>query len=137
VILSRTGEYALRAVLHLAKGGADAQMRVDDIAQALSVPRNYLSKILHELGRAGVLTSSRGPHGGFRLAKPAESLYLAEVVSRFDPLESNPTCLLGREGGCSDEDPCAAHGRWREISARLVSFFRETTLADLLDHERP
>ena len=134
MILSRTAEYALRAVLHLANGGEDAQMRVDDIARALSVPRNYLSKILHELGRAGVLTSSRGPRGGFRLAKSADELSLADVVGRFDPLNSEPACLLGREGGCSEEDPCAAHASWREISGQLVTFFRETTLAELLDH---
>lgn len=110
-------------------------MRVDDIARALSVPRNYLSKILHELGRAGVLTSSRGPGGGFRLARPAEQLVLEEVVGPFDPLDERPSCLLGREGGCSEDDPCRAHGSWREISAGLQSFFRETTVAQLLDHE--
>ena len=99
MILSRTGEYALRAVLHLAEGGTDAPMRVDDIAEALSVPRNYLSKILHELGRAGVLTSSRGPGGGFRLATSPTQLALADVVGRFDPLDEAPSCLLGREGG--------------------------------------
>lgn len=137
MILSRTGEYALRAVLHLAQGGHDAPVRVDDIAEALSVPRNYLSKILHELGRAGVLTSSRGPRGGFQLAQPAASLSLADVVGRFDPLDNAPACLLGRVGGCSDEDPCAAHGRWRAISGNLQSFFQETTVAELLVHPTP
>jgi Rrf2 family protein len=137
VILSRTGEYALRAILHLADSGSDAPVRVDDIATALSVPRNYLSKILHELGRAGVLTSSRGPRGGFQLALPADELSLSDVVGRFDPLDQGPGCLLGRAGGCSEDDPCAAHSRWRDISGRMQSFFRETTVADLLEHPSP
>ena len=132
MILSRTGEYALRAILHLAESADDALIRVDDIAQALSVPRNYLSKILHELGRAGVLASSRGPRGGFRLARPASELTLEDVVGRFDPLDPQRRCLLGREGGCSDEDPCAAHDRWRDLSGLLASFFGETTVAELL-----
>jgi Rrf2 family protein len=135
VILSRTGEYALRAVLHLAQQADDAPTRVDDIAEALSVPRNYLSKILHELGRSGVLTSSRGPGGGFRLARPAHELTMEDVVGRFDLRNGRSRCLLGRVGGCSEDDPCAAHERWSEISDRLVSFFRETTVAELL--ERP
>jgi Rrf2 family protein len=132
VILSRTGEYALRAVLYLARQGGDAPIRVDDIAQALSAPRNYLSKILHELGRSGVLISSRGPKGGFQLAFPAEELSLEDVVGRFDPLERETACLLGRAGGCSDEDPCVAHERWRDLNQRRVSFFRETTVAELM-----
>ena len=111
-------------------------MRVDDIARALSVPRNYLSKILHELGRAGVLTSSRGPKGGFQLAQPATELSLEDVVSLFDPLNNDPVCLLGREGGCSEEDPCAAHASWRAISQQLAAFFRETTVAELLEHPK-
>ena len=134
VILSRTGEYALRAVLYLARQGNDAPIRVDDIARALSVPRNYLSKILHELGRSGVLVSSRGPKGGFQLAFPAETLSLEDVVGRFDPLEREPACLLGQAGGCNDEDPCVAHDRWRELNQRRISFFRETTVAELLRH---
>jgi len=134
VILSRTGEYALRAVLYLARQGDDAPIRVDDIAQALSVPRNYLSKILHELGRSGVLISSRGPKGGFQLALPADELSLEDVVSRFDPLEREAACLLGRAGGCNDEDPCVAHHRWRDLTQRRVSFFRDTTVAELLRH---
>lgn len=137
MILSRTAEYALRAVLHLAQHEGDVPVRVGDIAEALSVPRNYLSKILHELGRAGVLTSVRGPKGGFRLGWPASSLSLEDVVCRFDLLDDGTACVLGQPGGCSDEDPCAAHDRWRDLSGRLTAFFRETTVAELLDRPGP
>lgn len=134
MILSRTGEYALRAVLFLARHVDRGPTRVEDISRSISVPRNYLSKILHELGRAGVLTSSRGPRGGFVLARPANDLTLEEIIGHFDPLDDRRQCVLGREGGCSDSDPCAAHGRWSELSQRVVSFFRETTVAELLIH---
>ncbi len=118
----------------MADHGTDVPVRVDDIAEALSVPRNYLSKILHELGRAGVLVSYRGPRGGFRLARPAADLSLIDVVGRFDPLGDGQGCLLGRAGGCSEDDPCAAHSRWKEISGGMQTFFRETMVADLLEH---
>lgn len=131
-MLSQTAEYALRAVLYLARRAGDGPVRVDEVASALSVPRNYLSKILHVLARGGVLSSTRGPHGGFELAVPAESLLLADVVGAFDDLESRGVCLLGR-ASCSDRSPCGAHHRWKEVSEVVGSFFRDTTVAELFE----
>jgi Rrf2 family protein len=129
-MVSQTAEYALRAVLHLARESGEAPVRVDDVAEALGVPRNYLSKILHVLARSGVLASTRGPHGGFQLAGPPEALSLADVVGEFDPIRSRASCLLGRTE-CSEADPCAAHHRWKEVSHTVRMFFEGTTVADL------
>lgn len=129
-MLSQTAEYALRAVLHLARVGERGPVRVDDIARALDVPRNYLSKILHVLARAGVLESTRGPHGGFELAHPAADLTLADVVEEFDRLQERGACLLGGTR-CNERDPCAAHDRWREVAGTVRRFFRDTTVAEL------
>jgi len=128
-MLSQTAEYALRAVLHLADQDPAHPVPVGDIAQALDVPRNYLSKTLHQLARAGVVTSTFGPGGGFRLAAPAESLTLARVVGPFDSAGERH-CLLGR-ARCADADPCPAHARWKGISAQIEQFFAVTTVADL------
>lgn len=128
-MLSQTAEYALRAVLHLAEQAPDQPVPVGDIAQALDVPRNYLSKTLHQLARAGVVTSTFGPGGGFRLAAPAEAIPLARVVAPFDPAGERH-CLLGR-ARCADADPCPAHARWKGISAQIERFFAATTVADL------
>ena len=69
-MLSKTSRYALGATAALAERWDEGcAIRVGDIAADLDVPRNYLSKILHQLSRAGVLTSERGPKGGFRLAR--------------------------------------------------------------------
>lgn len=130
MILSQTAVYALRASLCLASLEASGPVRVDDIAERLNVPRNYLSKILHTLARAGVLKSSRGPGGGFQLARAAAELPLHDIVEHFDQLSGEPTCLLGRPE-CSDRDPCSAHDRWRSVSEAVDAFFRETTVADL------
>jgi len=130
VILSQTAIYALRASLWLAAQDPSEKFRVDDIADELDVPRNYLSKILHVLAREGVLTSSRGPGGGFQLARSPREVTLAEVVDHFDPLPEEAGCLLGR-AQCSDRDPCAAHHRWKHISGAVHDFFRHTSIADL------
>ncbi len=74
-MLSQTAEYALRTVLYLAARQGDGLFRVSEIAEELGIPQNYLSKTLHILARAGVLHSSRGKHGGFRLAKPANETH--------------------------------------------------------------
>ena len=130
MILSQTALYALRATLCLAGQEPSEPVRVDDIAERLDVPRNYLSKILHALARAGVLSSSRGPGGGFRLARPAAELMLADVAELFDQVPDEPFCLLGRSE-CSDVTPCAAHEHWRSVSVAVSDFFRRTSIADL------
>lgn len=135
-MISQTSEYALKAALYLANRQDDNDfVRVESMAEALQVPRNYLSKILHALGREGIVESTRGPRGGFRLATPAAELTLETLLQHFDPqlFREERRCLLGRER-CSDRDPCAAHDRWAAVAGPTRRFFRETTLQDLKDH---
>jgi Rrf2 family protein len=133
VILSQTAVYALKAVLYLAEAEGEELARVEDIAKALNVPRNYLSKILHTLARAGLLSSTRGPRGGFRLGVDASKLTLQRVIDPFDEVVGRSGCLLGRPR-CSDANPCAAHARWKDLSASVKTFFSETTVEDLSKH---
>ena len=72
-MVSRTSQHALRAVLYLARRWSEGPVPVDTIAAALGAPRNYLSKTLNALTKAGVLRSARGPMGGFTLAVPPQS----------------------------------------------------------------
>ncbi len=135
-MLSQTAEYALKAVLHLAERADEQPITVDSIADALSIPRNYLSKIFHTLAKRDLLTSSRGPGGGFALAVPPQELSLLAVVEPFDQLERRAECLLGRPR-CSDRNPCAAHGRWKELNDLVTAFFRQTTVYDLVRDAPP
>ena len=131
MILSRTSEYAVRAALFVAGRPATAPIRVADVATALNIPRNYLSKIFHTLTRAGLLASTRGKSGGFRLARRPEEITLLDVVSQFDDMPAGRRCLLGRPT-CSDQARCLAHRKWKATSEAVATFFRETTVADLL-----
>lgn len=133
-MLSQTAEYALRALLRLAEDRGPDPLPADVISTELGVPKNYLSKILHALGRRGIVRSSRGPQGGFRLAVPADELSLASIVEVFDPqlLAEQNRCLLGQTV-CSDDEPCLAHDHWKAVSASVQNFFRRTTLADLVE----
>lgn len=130
-MLSATAEYALRAVVHLARQGDAEALQAQDLAEATGVPQSYLRKLLHELARAGVLASTRGKGGGFTLAVPPERLTLLTIVSCFDQMTPNRRCLLGRTE-CSDRHPCPVHERWKDAAEEVAAFFRETTLADVL-----
>ncbi|UCG75868.1 MAG: Rrf2 family transcriptional regulator [Gemmatimonadota bacterium] len=130
-MISQTAEYALRAVLYLARHQNGDPVSVETIADDLSMPRNYLSKTLHLLAKRGILTSARGPRGGFELAVPSDELSLFAIIEPFDELEGRSQCLLGRRE-CSDQAPCAAHHRWQRLAQRVSTFFRETTVEDLI-----
>lgn len=101
------------------------------MAETLDVPRNYLSKVLHRLAQAGLLTSTRGRAGGFKLNRAPDLVTLGEVMACLEPADANEgRCLLGR-AECSDEDPCTAHEQWCALRAQVDRFFEHTTLADL------
>jgi DNA-binding IscR family transcriptional regulator len=110
VILSKSATYAVRSTLKLSEERDGSPVRVDDIADALGVPRNYLSKILHQLARTRILES--------------------EIVEHFDDVPAEDACLLGR-GRCSAEHPCGAHERWSEVRAVIKGFLEDTSLEDL------
>jgi Rrf2 family protein len=130
-VLSNTAQYALRAMIYLGQREGEGPIRVDEIADQLGVPRNYLSKIMHALVKEGILQSLRGPHGGFKLARPSATISLFELVASFDDIEARRVCLLGRKE-CSDVNPCAIHEHWKATATQVARFFRDTSLADVV-----
>lgn len=130
-MLSTTGEYALRAVLYIAQQPADRPTPANEVAQALSMPQNYLSKTLNRLAREGVLESLRGPRGGFRLARPATELPVSEIVGRANHERGPRQCLLG-DRACGLTEPCVAHSYWESWTGAVERMMEGTTVADLL-----
>lgn len=131
-MLNQSADYALRAVLFVAQADTRRSCTATAIATAIGVPRNYLGKVLHTLAHAGVLTSVRGPQGGFKLALDARELTLEDVVGPFQRLPERRTCLLGNRA-CDATTPCAAHRHWQEVAGKVTSFFRTTTIAGMLE----
>lgn len=131
-MISKTEEYALRAAVHLARHASEHPCRAHEIAEKTGIPANYLSKVLHQLARTGLVTSERGRGGGFRLARAPGRIRLGEVVKPFESAEDWRRCVLGRPE-CSDGHPCGAHEAWKKVRAARERFFAKTTLADVLD----
>jgi Rrf2 family protein len=130
-MLSTTADYALRAILVLARNVEERSLRADEIADAMGAPRNYMAKTLNALAKAGVVTSARGPLGGFCLARSAAGLTIAEVVDLFEERRPPRHCLLDNRP-CDQQHPCNAHHRWADITAARRAPFASTTVADLL-----
>ncbi|MBI2214754.1 MAG: Rrf2 family transcriptional regulator [Acidobacteria bacterium] len=132
-MLSNTAEYALRAMVFLSQAMPGKVMTGRDLAAASGVPAKYLSKILLDLNRAGMVTAIRGQGGGYSLAREANDIRLIEVVEIFDRPRAHPRCLLSFEKDCSDDAGCSAHDRWKLVRSVYLDFLDSTSLADIAD----
>ena len=130
-MFSQTVEDALRAILYIAAQRGRA-VRVSQIAEQVNASPTYLAKILSQLASDGILASTRGPSGGFRLRIAPESLSLTRVAAVFDGRAASPRrCLLGH-GVCGQVPGCSAHERWAPVARSIDHFFAGTTVSDLL-----
>jgi Rrf2 family protein len=103
---------------------------VRTIAEAADVPRQSLSKILHGLRKSGFLKSTRGPGGGYELARPAAEMRLIEFIEAVDgPLNMNGRCVLGLDE-CDDDKHCALHDFWKVFRETYVTTISSMTLDD-------
>jgi Rrf2 family iron-sulfur cluster assembly transcriptional regulator len=133
-MLSQTGEYALRAIVHIAQQDADRTVGAKEIAEARNIPPNYLSKILRELVRAGLLDSARGVGGGFRIARQLGEIRVADIVGPFDDVSRQTQCPLGQTD-CDGQDRCPIDANWRPVAEAFHNFVQKTTLQDFVNNE--
>ncbi len=128
-MLSQTAEYALRAVVHLARHPGEP-CTVESIAKATKVPLSYLAKIMQQLSRAGLTTSQRGLHGGFVLSKDPTAISLFEPVDAVDPFRRILVCPMDiPEHG---QGLCSLH---KELDATLETVekrLRATSIAEVI-----
>ena len=129
-MLSQTSLHATRALAYLVEHRYEEPILARLIGEATGIPRNYLSKIMHSLGAAGILSAERGKNGGYRFARDPSEIRLVEVVDLFQNTAQFRQCLLVRPR-CSDEHPCRIHRRWKPVADTLIRFLEETSIADL------
>ena len=133
-MFSMTAEYALRAAAYLATH-TDGLSNSAAIAKTTKVPQGYLSKILKDLVEAGIVSSQRGPNGGFALARPAGSLTVLEVINAVDPIERITTCPLGIPS--HGVNLCRLHRRLDDAIAMIERSLGDSTLAEMVEQEGP
>lgn len=132
-MLSQGVGYAILALGHIASSGGNPVL-VKEIAEAASIPAPYLAKIIHALGRRGLVLTQRGVGGGVTLARPATEISLHDVCLAMDDPVVRPTCMLGN-ATCSEERACPAHKFWTAHRAKVYDFLKMTNVADIASFE--
>jgi len=130
MIYSKPCEYAVRALVFLARFPGRRAVQGTEIAKGEGLPAPVLGKVLQELVRKGLLDSRRGPGGGFRLARDPQLITLRDVVAAIDGLDQFAECAVGLEH-CSDESLCPLHDTWKALRTHVINYLQETTLADM------
>jgi Rrf2 family transcriptional regulator, nitric oxide-sensitive transcriptional repressor len=128
-MFSRTVEYALRAVIHLAHEAPNARTTAQ-IADATRVPKDYLSKILQGLAKKGIVDTQRGVGGGISLTRTPEEVTILDVVNAVEPIERYTTCPLDLPN--HGTNLCPLHRRMDAALATVEAAFRNSTLAEVL-----
>lgn len=133
-LFSAACESALRLLTYVhAHAGADRKLGVQEIAQGTDTPAAYAAKILQILARKGLVSSVRGPHGGFFLdTQQAEQLTAFDVVLAIDGHDLFKTCMLGLKD-CSSDHPCPMHDDFLQIRTRLEIALRQTRVKALAE----
>ncbi|MEX0988420.1 MAG: Rrf2 family transcriptional regulator [Bacteroidales bacterium] len=130
-MLSNTCKYAIRAVVYLSVfSTAQKRIGIKEVSEKLDIPSPFLGKILQSLVRKKILISTKGPHGGFSLGRPAEDISLMDIVEIVDGSDIFDTCLV-RTTKCSDDEPCGIHDQITSVRKELKNFFFNQTIRDL------
>ena len=127
-MLPKTAEYALRAVVWLARN-VNGREAADALAEYTKVPRRYLNKVLQELVQAGLVKSQSGPGGGYTLAVAPEKVTILAVVNAVSPVERIRHCPLGLP---SHTRLCPLHKELDRVYAEMEKAFGRVTVAELL-----
>ena len=135
MLISRTSQYAVQALIYMALKGNKAPILSREVAEQLGVPSAYLAKIMQVLCKGGLLHSFRGRLGGFTLRDVPGDIDLMRVLLITEGPEFSKDCVLGLKV-CSDETACPMHERWTPIKAHILAMLKEQNLAGLAEAVR-
>ena len=132
-MLSNTSKYAIRAVIYLALYAKDdRKIGIKQISKELGIPTPFLGKILQTLAKHKVLSSTKGPHGGFGMGREPGEVSLIDIVDIIDGRDLFTKCLI-RLDDCDPDEPCSLHSKYAEIRQNLLSMFENQKISDLVD----
>lgn len=127
VIFSKKCEYGLQAVLYLSTYDKGTVVSAEDIAKKLSIPKEFVSKILQSLTESGIVSSKKGKSGGFSLARDPKKIKLIDIVASIDGLDIFNNCVIGFPS-CKPENPCPLHEKWGTLRTQAYNMLSEDTI---------
>ena len=130
-------EYGVICALHLARSGKDGPVTGREIAAKERLPADYIEQILQRLRRAGVISSTRGAHGGYMLARPAAEISIRAVIqaSELETFELHCLSHPVEEDRCSASHSCSIRPVWVLLQTKIDDVLESVCLADLLQDE--
>ncbi|NJC97281.1 MAG: Rrf2 family transcriptional regulator [Anaerolineales bacterium] len=129
--ITRQADYAVRAIMHLARVGNSERSATSTIAKEQNIPPSFLAKIISQLSIAGLLHTSRGARGGVTLARDPKDITLLDVVEAIDgPIQLNE--CVGNDGVCTFDENCPVKPVWCDAQDELVRRLKGTNFADIL-----
>ncbi|MCJ7468640.1 MAG: Rrf2 family transcriptional regulator [Maribacter sp.] len=130
-MLSNSTKYAIKAVLYLALYSNENQkIMAKDISQSIAVPQAYLSKLLQELSRHNIVSSTKGPRGGFFLNEENRNNPLIKIVNVIEGHQKIQSCLLSLEN-CNEKRPCPLHELVAPSKKKLLKSLQGKTIAQI------
>lgn len=134
IIYSSASEYAIRALVYLARHSTGDFISLKHIAQQEELPLCFLSTIFQRLVRQGMLRSRKGLRGGFTLRQRPSQIRLLDIVDALDRSPCYSQCAMGHLE-CSEQRPCPMHESWKAVRSAIESYLRQKTIGDLASQQ--
>ena len=128
--LTNTTQYAIRILSYIANKHDKQLYKAKELAQILSIPYKFLSKIMSELVKSDFIVSIQGREGGYKLSRPAAEISIMEILNNFNEFAEQKECLLGI-GKCDGSNKCGLHDQWVKPKKMIKQMFENTTLDNL------
>lgn len=128
--LTTKGRYAVTAMLDLSVNAKDGPVNLNDISRRQDISLSYLEQLFARLRKKSLVSSVRGPGGGYRLGRPEQDIHVAEIIDAVS--ESLDTTKCQGKGDCNNGEICLTHHLWEDLSAQIHGFLSNISLADLV-----
>jgi Rrf2 family protein len=133
--LSTKGQYGVRAMYEIARGYGRGPITIKEISERQDVSVAYLEQILNTLRKAGIITSVKGPGGGYVLGRNPDNVSIGAILRGLEGPVAITSCLDPKEG-CMRVEGCVTHLLWKALGENIEAFLDKMTLRDLLEGNR-
>ena len=129
--LTTKGRYAVTAMLDLALHFGEGPITLADIAQRQGISLSYLEQLFSRLRKRSLVSSVRGPGGGYSLGRDASEIFIGEVITAVD--ENMDTTRCHGANNCQNNERCLTHDLWQDLSNRIHDYLSTISLQDLMN----
>ncbi len=130
--ISTRGRYALRTMVDLAQHGGEGLVTLKDVAARQDLSQKYLEQIVTQLSKAGLVKGTRGPQGGYRLARAPQDYTVAEILEQVEGSLAPVECLETEKNTCERCSSCATIDMWTGLYKVVTDYLGNITLADVV-----